>query len=154
TPAERCVVASGAPAPLARAILANRAGAAPAGPEALALVEGTANNRPVLLACGVDARGLVHALLELADRVVYADQPLPALNVPRPVSERPANRVRAVARLFASDVEDKAWFQDRSFWPPYLDMLAAQRFNRFHLTLGLGYDFTRQIRDAYLHFAY
>ena len=33
-------------------------------------------------------------------------------------------------------------------------MLAAERFNRFNLTLGLGYDFTRQIKDAYFYFAY
>jgi hypothetical protein len=33
-------------------------------------------------------------------------------------------------------------------------MLVAQRFNRFNLALGLGYDFAREIRDAYLHFAY
>jgi hypothetical protein len=153
-PAERCVLAAAATAPLARAILAHHAGAVPDGPEALALVEGSANNRPVLLACGSDARGLMYALLELGDRAEHADQPLTALDFPRPVVDRPANRVRSVARLFASDVEDKAWFQDRSFWPPYLSMLAAQRFNRFSLTLGLGYDFTRRIRDAYLHFAY
>ena len=26
-------------------------------------------------------------------------------------------------------------------WPRYLTMLATQRFNRFNLSLGLGYDF-------------
>ncbi len=33
-------------------------------------------------------------------------------------------------------------------------MLATQRFNRFSLTLGIGYDFTTGIRDCYFHFAY
>ena len=51
-------------------------------------------------------------------------------------------------------MEDKAWFQDREFWPRYLDLLAASRFNRFHLALGIGYDFTTDIRDCYFHFAY
>ena len=49
-------------------------------------------------------------------------------------------------RLFVSDVEDKAWFHDRSFWPAYLDMLARHRFNRFNLAFGIGYDFARQLR--------
>ena len=92
---------------------------------------------------------------ELADSVrTSAADPLNALRPSRPIVQQPANPIRSVARLVASEVEDKSWFHDRSFWPRYFAMLAAQRFNRFALTLGLGYDFTRQIRDAYLHFAY
>ena len=52
-----------------------------------------------------------------------------------PIVEQPANRVRSIARLFTSDVEDKPWYNDREMWPQYLTMLAAQRFNRFHLAL-------------------
>ena len=33
-------------------------------------------------------------------------------------------------------------------------MLAANRFNRFNLTLGLGYDFATGLRDTYFYFAY
>src|SRR5690348_4585787 len=33
-------------------------------------------------------------------------------------------------------------------------MLATHRFNRFHLALGIGYDFIRQVTDAYFLFAY
>jgi hypothetical protein len=122
--------------------------------EALSLQPSTAAGRRVVLARGSDARGLAYALLELADRVACADQPLAGLDVQRPVAEKPANPIRGVARLFVSEVEDKPWFNDRAFWQRYLTMLAAQRFNRFSLTLGLGYDFTTQIRDAYFHFAY
>jgi hypothetical protein len=153
-PGERCILSAGAETPQARALCNRFSAAVPPGPETLGLLATRQENRPVMLACGGDARGLMYALLELADRVGHADEPLAGLHFPLPVVERPANPVRSVARLFVSDVEDKGWFQDRSFWPPYLSMLAAQRFNRFSLTLGLGYDFTRQIRDAYLHFAY
>ncbi len=51
-------------------------------------------------------------------------------------------------------MEDKPWYQDKNFWPPYLTMLAANRFNRFNLTLGLGYDFATGLRDTYFFFAY
>src|SRR6266478_4901598 len=65
-----------------------------------------------------------------------------------------ANTVRSVTRLFTSDVEDKPWFNDREMWPQYLTMLATNRFNRFNLALGIGYDFIRKVTDAYFLFTY
>ncbi len=62
--------------------------------------------------------------------------------------------VRSVTRLFTSEIEDKPWYYDRAMWPAYLSMLAAQRFNRFNLALGIGYDFLTSVTDAYFLFAY
>jgi hypothetical protein len=124
--------------------------AQPVGREALALVPGASG--PV--AIGGDARGTSYAVLELADRVELADDPIAALRLDRAVEERPANEVRSVARLFCSEVEDTPWFHDERFWERYLSMLAANRFNRFSLTLGLGYNYPREVTDAYLYFAY
>jgi len=149
-----CIVVGGADRPLSRKILAGAHATPPDIPEAFALVRGHSAARSVLLACGADARGLVYALLEIADRIHYARQPLEALDVREPVVEKPANPVRSVNRCFQSDVEDKPWYNDRAMWPPYLSMLAAQRFNRFSLTFGLGYDFPRHLRDTYFYFAY
>lgn len=67
---------------------------------------------------------------------------------------KPANSVRGVQRLFTSEVEDKPWFYDREMWPKYLAMLAANGFNRFNLSFGIGYDFLRGVTDAYFLFAY
>ncbi|MGH9162604.1 MAG: hypothetical protein ACRD2X_21765 [Vicinamibacteraceae bacterium] len=77
-----------------------------------------------------------------------------ALSLPRPIVEQPANRVRSVARLFVSNVEDTPWFRDREMWPAYLTMLAGERFNRFNLSVGIGYDFLRNVTDAYFLFVY
>ena len=71
-----------------------------------------------------------------------------------PAQSAPANSVRSVLRLFASEVEDKPWFYDREMWPRYLAMLAENRFTRFNLSLGLGFDFLRSVEDAYFLFAY
>ena len=136
--------------PAATAALDATGGRAEALPEALALCQ----NRDGVWACGHDARGLTYALLELADRVHHSSDPLASLAVPAPVTERPANAVRSITRLFTSDVEDKPWFNDREMWPAYLSMLAAQRFNRFNLALGIGYDFLNRVTDAYFLFAY
>ncbi len=73
---------------------------------------------------------------------------------PQSSADRPANAVRSVQRLFTSEVEDKPWFYDREVWPRYLAMLAENRFNRFNLSFGIGYDFLRGVSDAYLLFAY
>jgi hypothetical protein len=125
----------------------------PDGPETLVLAPDP--RRPMgSLACGSDPRGLSYAILELADRIDHADDPLAALRVDDTVIERPANAVRSVTRLFCSEVEDKPWFHDEAFWRGYLSMLASHRFNRFSLTLGLGYNYPRDVTDAYLYFAY
>ena len=67
---------------------------------------------------------------------------------------RPANSIRSVQRLFTSEIEDKPWFYDREMWPAYFAMLAENRFNRFQLSFGIGYDFLRAVTDAYFLFAY
>lgn len=119
-------------------------------PEALALCQRGED----VWACGQDARGLTYALLELADRARNAADSVAAIAVSKPVIERPANTIRSVTRLFTSDVEDKPWFNDREMWPPYLTLLATQRFNRFNLALGIGYDFLNNVTDAYFVFSY
>ena len=153
-PGEECVLVAGGTSKGARQLLKDSGLALPETPEAIGLARGTVGRRGVLLVTGSDTRGLVFGLLELADRVQLAGDARAALKAVEPSVERPANVVRSVARFFVSDVEDKDWFNDREFWTKYLTMLASERFNRFSLTLGIGYDFTNGIRDCYFHFPY
>ena len=149
-----CVFATGWQSGVAAEALKRARQPVPVVPEALGLVPATVAGRDVLFACGQDTRGLVYAVLDLSDRVRNASDPHEALVIREPIVERPANAVRGVMRLFTSDVEDKPWYNDREMWPRYLTMLATERFNRFHLSLGLGYDFLRRVTDAYFLFAY
>jgi hypothetical protein len=149
-----CVLAAGGRSPAASAALRRARTSLADGPEAAGLIPARFDRSDGILACGSDARGLAYALLDLADRVENAASPLTALAIPAPIAERPANEVRSVTRLFTSDVEDKVWFNDREMWPQYLRMLAAHRFNRFNLAFGIGYDFIRQVTDAYFLFTY
>lgn len=154
-PTDAMCVAVGAPATTMVGDLLLRAGASvPRAPEALAVVPGQVAGRAVLLATGSDIRGLVYALLELADIVACAADPFEALRTQQTVVDQPANPIRGVARLFVSEVEDKPWFYDRDSWRRYLSMLAGQRFNRVHLALGMGVNFLRNITDAYFLFPY
>jgi hypothetical protein len=149
-----CIVAAGADAESARPVLTRSKVQVASTPEALAIVQAETAGRRVLLVSGHDARGLTYALLELADAVEHSDSPSAALSGRKSVHEQPANEIRSVTRLFVSDVEDKPWFNDREMWPQYLTMLATHRFNRFNLSLGIGYDFLREVTDAYFLFSY
>jgi len=123
-------------------------------PEGASVTFRTASGRRVLEAVGTDTRGLVYALTDVADVAARAAEPLEALEAMGDRADQSATPVRSVMRLFTSDIEDKGWFNDRGFWREYLSRLAAERFNRFNLALGLGYDFARELKDTYFYFAY
>src|SRR5215472_8165762 len=144
------IIVSGADSDVARQILRSARVSMQPGPEKLSLATGNAGGNSALLAAGTDERGLTYAVLELADRVRFGS----SLDIKSPIAEEPANTVRSCARCFVSDVEDKAWFYDRAMWADYLTMLATHRFNRFNLTLGIGYNSARNIPDSYFYFAY
>src|SRR4028118_1991396 len=115
-----CIMVTSSESSMARQILKGLGTNIPTVSEGLGLVPVKSQGKQVLLACGHDERGLVYALLELADRVQNADRPLASLNIQKPIIERPANVVRSLTRLFVSDVEDKSWYNDREMWPIYL----------------------------------
>jgi hypothetical protein len=122
--------------------------------EVVSIVAGRLGQHETLVASGSDGRGLSYALTEIADAVSLATDPWSPLRPALPHLERPANPVRSVMRVFSSEIEDKIWFNDRNFWRKYLTLLAAQRFNRFNLAFGLGYDSPVNLRDTYFHFPY
>ena len=149
-----CIAAAGLDSSVARELLKNIGINIPSVPEALGLVPCKSDDKQVLLACGYDVRGLVYALLELTDMVQFSEEPINSLNIQKPIVEQPANTIRSLTRLFVSEVEDKPWYYDRKMWEQYLTMLTTQRFNRFNLSFGIGYDFLQNVTDAYFLFAY
>jgi len=91
-----------------------------ASPDCLRLVPGEVGGHAALLVSGIDARGFVYALHELAEQVEFGG-PV-ALHLKGQIEETSPNQVRSVARAFVSEIEDKAWFYDRQGWRDYLDM--------------------------------
>ena len=146
------VFVAGADDPTAAALVATAGVPGPSGPESFAIVP-SANDElrhPPLR--HRRARARLRGARARRSRRACRD-PWQALRED-PLVARPANEVRSVTRLFCSEVADKAWFHDEAFWDRYLSMLIGQRFNRFSLTFGLGYNYHRAITDAYLYFAY
>ena len=134
------------------AVIVSLATGSPA--ESFRLAPEKISGKQAVRASASDIRGLVYAITELADRVRHATNPVAALTLAAPIEEQPANRVRSINRAFVSDVEDKSWFYDRDYWRDYLSYLVTNRFNRFSLAFGWGYDFPRGVTGDYLHFPY
>jgi hypothetical protein len=130
------------------------AGPEPKAQESFRLVPGRVGDVPAVLVSAADPRGFVYGLLELAERAQLDPHPVSALQVKEASEQRPANPIRCLSRYFVSEMEDKPWYDDRKFWPRYLDTLIASRFNRFCLAYGLAYDFPRGVTDDYLHLPY
>ncbi len=101
--------------------------------------------------------GISHALTDLAQAVRFGTEPEAALTSLAGRAETPAVPVRSIARSFSSVDEDLPWFRDKAFWTEYLDWLALCRFSRFHLALGMQYNYGADphgATDNYLCFAY
>lgn len=145
-----CVIAAGALSPLLHDVDI----VVPDAAESLAIAPARLGGRDVLVAAGRDVRGLVYALTELADAVANGAEPGSVLRPAHGTIEQPANEVRSIMRMVISEVEDKRWYHDRAFWQRYLSLLAGQRFNRFNLAFGLGYDRPSELTDTYFYFAY
>lgn len=108
----------------------------PAAPEALVVKKLSARGRTTLVLCGADARGLMYAALDAAERVAWAARPADPLADIRDASEQPAvaHRALSVHALHRGQWESR--FHDERHWTRYLDLLAGNRFNRLNLVLG------------------
>jgi hypothetical protein len=128
----------------------------PIQPESFFITSTIESGQKSLVVLGADVRGLVYALLELADIIMHSNDPVEELLNLQPIKDQPANPVRSINRLFVNEKTDKLWFYDKTFWREYLTELASQRFNRIHLALGMGYDngHDPDIKDFYFCFAY
>lgn len=109
----------------------------PNDPEAVVYQWCEPQRAPKLIVAGTDERGLMYALLELADRI--EDGGADALAAVDNHIEFPDNRVRGIDRFLTGPVEDE-WFYSEEFWHSHLSRLARCRFNRF--VLVTGYDTT------------
>ncbi|HWR17858.1 MAG TPA: hypothetical protein VN577_23720 [Terriglobales bacterium] len=139
---------------LAAPILSRHRLTVPTKAESLVLAPSAHRDATVTLATARDPRGLMYAVLELADRVRYSDDPIDDLTIAKPLVEDPYNAVRSIGRPFVSNVEDKPWFYDREMWPAYFSMLATNRVNRLHFAVGISHDALTRVSDAYFLFAY
>ena len=121
--------------PVAEALKA--AGASvPAAAEALTIRHTTLNGKPGMVVAGSDDRGLMYALLDVADRVGWAADPARPFTEVKNAAEKPYVPERALSVYTMHRKHFESRFYDEAYWARYLDMLAANRFNTFVLIFG------------------
>jgi len=94
------------------------------------------SGKKVLLVSGADDRGLMYALLDVADRIGWAEDPKNPLGEVRNTEEKPAVSERALSIYTMHQGNFESYFYDETYWERYLDMLAKNRFNTFALLFG------------------
>jgi hypothetical protein len=94
------------------------------------------SGKNVLLVSGADDRGLMYALLDVADRIGWSKNPQNPLSEVRNIEEKPAVLERALSIYTMHQGNFESYFYDETYWVRYLDMLAANRFNTFALLFG------------------
>jgi hypothetical protein len=108
----------------------------PAEKESLLIRHTKWSGRKILLVSGADDRGLMYALLDVADRIGWADDPGNPLSEVRDTIEKPAVTERALSIYTFHQANFESYFYDEAYWAKYLDMLAKNRFNTFALLFG------------------
>ena len=98
-------------------------------PESLVIHRGEWQGKQALLVSGSDDRGLMYALLEVADRIGWAKVKAAPLSEVKDTVESPsvADRDMVITTMQKHQYEDR--LHDENYWVKYFDMLAEDRFN-------------------------
>ncbi len=105
----------------------------PAKPESLVIHKTAISGKQTVLLAGSDDRGLMYALLELADRIGWAKSNATLLSDVHDAVESPdvADRGVTIFTMQKHQYEDR--LHDANYWMKYFDMLADDRFNTFEV---------------------
>jgi hypothetical protein len=107
----------------------------PDAPQSLAIRTVTLRGKPALLLCGADDVGEMYAALDAAERVGWATAANP-FGAIRATTERPHVLDRSLSMYTMHRAYWESRFHDETYWTRYLDLLAADRFNRLLIVLG------------------
>lgn len=90
-------------------------------------------SRSSLYVAGSDDRGLMYALLELAEQVEHIAESKDWYASIKETAEKPQVPVRSMAVLLHSEDCEKDWYYSKEHWEEYFAMLATNRWNAFNL---------------------
>lgn len=131
-------------------MIKNNNRAVPQLPEALAIFKTDWQAKPAWVISGFDDRGLMYALLDLADRIGWETDNESPLNALSEITEKPAVKERAISLYTMNRSYWESRFYDDKYWEKYLDVLAKNRFNS--LVLIFGYENGGFLAPCYPYF--
>jgi hypothetical protein len=86
-----------------------------------------------LVLAGSDDQGLMYALLETAEQICVAGNPLDELKA---ISEEPQTSFRGMYIFLHNRDCEKDWFYSEEYWRQYFDLLAKSRYNSFQIVFA------------------
>ena len=119
-------------------------------PESLLIRKFNRDGKAVLLVAGVDARGLMYALLDVADGVGWAKSATQPFSEVRDAEEKPYTPERALSLYTFNRAYWESRFYDEAYWAKYLDVLAQNRFSS--LVVIFGYENGGFLAPCYPYF--
>jgi hypothetical protein len=119
-------------------------------PESLLIRKLQHEGKDLLLVAGSDARGLMYALLDVADRTSWAKSAEQPFSEVRDVEEKPFTPERALSIYTFNRAWWESRFYDEAYWARYLDVLARNRFNS--LVVIFGYENGGFLAPCYPYF--
>jgi hypothetical protein len=119
-------------------------------PESLLIRKFNREGKLVVLVAGADARGLMYALLDVADRVGWAKSAGQPFSEVRDAEEKPYAPERALSIYTFNRAYWESRFYDEAYWARYLDVLAQNRFDS--LVVIFGYENGGFLAPCYPYF--
>src|ERR1039457_2075276 len=107
---------------------------APAGRESLTIWRGRYRNKPALALRGGDARGLMYAALDTAERIAWSSND--PFQYVRDTPEKPYLAERGISMYTMQRAYFESRLYDEAHWKRYFDTLAADRINSFVVIFG------------------
>jgi hypothetical protein len=145
------LLVAGLPSSPAVAEILRAAGSAPPqGTESILIQRVHWQGRKALLVSGGDDRGLMYALLDVADRIGWAEGAADPLSRVRDARESPYVAERSLSIYTMHKAHFLRRFHDEAYWARYLDMLARNRFNT--LALLFAYESAGLFAPPYPYF--
>lgn len=110
---------------------------APEGAEALAIRRNARHlGKPAVALCGADARGLMYAALDTAERIGWSTDVRNPFEHVRETTEQPFLAERGVSMYTMHRAYFESRLYDERHWMRYFDLLAASRINNFIVIFG------------------
>ncbi|MEK7674541.1 MAG: hypothetical protein AAB676_01735 [Verrucomicrobiota bacterium] len=119
-------------------------------PESLLIRKFNREGKTVVLTAGSDPRGVMYALLDVADRVGWAKSAEQPFSEVRDTEEKPYTPERALSLYTFNRAYWESRFYDEAYWARYLDGLAQNRFNS--LVVIFGYENGGFLAPCYPYF--
>jgi hypothetical protein len=118
--------------------------------EALTVAKTVLNGKQILITGGYDDRGLMYALLDIANRIGWNERSTMSFSEVKAITEKPDVSERAVSIYTMNRAYWETRFYNEDYWAKYLDMLAQNRFNT--LVVIFGYENGGFLAPCYPYF--